>query len=954
MADPDAAEHHDAPEPTPATNGRGAAASDHAEALAAAMLVEETLRRQAADLRLDLEDALTPGPMSKARSVLLRIANVDRRDVVVHPDRTRYGMVSFFLCIYLLYATAAIATFLYGIGVGHGGAAPHAGLLLIALLVAACIVNYDRVIVGTSNPNLDALAAVGEDAESGKAIHRGVTTPVGRIKPGIIVVRVMMAVLIALFVTQALDNKIFQRQIDHQRDKNHRAQVAAELRDPDGPLARARQRLRHLHERQASYGHHAADMRRTANGFFRRAERSTRGLDPSRLRGCGGICARQLDKYDRWTARADQYLDASRPALRRIANRIDHQEDVIAKIPGRVRARVARDRGGLTDTTALVDYLIATPAAWFPFLAITLMLLLFDLAAVVLKLGGRRSLYEHRQALRQQLLWQATVTRALRTRLGQASSVLSRRGGFDAARTALDDALKRTQTSRAVMERADGIAVASVLEHLRGKPKGPDRSGDGSTPPPADPPRGPSSDERPRRDKPPFETSGVRVEEPRAIPQRVGPFGRRRDVPLEPGRIIVGERRWELIEKLEHQGGRSVTWRAADVDRDEPDVAIKVMRVPRVAGAARSRRREEALRELQNMDRLKDVAFAVQIVDQGTDPRDDVIWFATYYCELGSLDQLYAYRREWPLREVLTVALQIVDGLRMAATVRLVHRDLKPANVLVGSIEETESPVPLDVPVILIADWGMSHITDYVGKIIDRRPGGTLWYSAPDQFRRGTRLDHRDDLYSLGAVIWWLCTGDPPHYRELGPSTSPAELDQALREHERAGRRALLDRWLADVPIELADFVAQLLRHDRQNRAPQDVTNVWEWAEKRLVRIYETVEDEVVDGGRERWVGRDRVHDLSAGGGVIDEEREEPPERPMHVEGPDRIVVRPRRILPRDSGTVGDETQDEPDEPDDAPPGQPPADLQDVPAPGQGSRPPTEVESDEPDDPPRA
>lgn len=903
----------------PATNGHAPPHGVDDDA-AEAMLHEALARRTA---NLGLEEARRPVRLRGAHHMLLSIANVERRDVVVHADRSRYSTIGIFLCLYMLYATGAVVAFLAGIGVGHGGVGPVA-LLLIAILVGGGIVMYDRVIVGTSNANLAASAAGLDGSDDAGAIQRAILSPLGGLRPGMLLVRVLIALLMASFVTQALDDRLFNHQIVAQLGTIHEVTLVAQLRDPTGPLARAKADLQDLQRQKAGYQGTENGLLRKAAGFYRQATNSKLGLDPSGLRGCGSICQGGVGNYNRYLRLADQARTQDRAAIARLTKEIQHQHGVIDGLPGVLKKGIDRDKGGITDTKALIDYVGSHPETWFQFLAVTIMLLLFDLAAVVLKVGGRNSVYEHRQALRQQRLWHDGVVGALRARLDQASAMRADRRSFEAASAALNDALQRARRNRAVTDQADRIAVGSVLSYLHNE--APPKQG----PPRRQEPGGAAPGEDGQRQQPPAgdegrdggspaggrDPGGRRAPEPREIPQRVGVLRRRIDsVPLEPGRQFTGRYRWRLVRRLRDQGAQSVTWLAEPVGEDLPQAVIKLLTLP----ADRDGRRSQAMRELRNLNRLRDSAYAVQIIDQGTDPRDDVIWFATEYYERGSLNTYYGVhdRRERPLREVLAVACQIVDGLREAADERLLHRDLKPGNVLVRDVVTSDSPRPFEMPLILIADWGMSYITDYVEKILHRRPGGTLWYAAPQAFRRGEGADVRDDLYSLGTIIWWLCTGAPPHYHELGPRTSAGELDRAIAERERQGHLQLLDDWL-DVPLELSNFVARLLRYARDDRVPAEERDVWEWAERALVEIYEQVEEMVLADGRERMVGPGAAHDRRAGG-LVTLGEEAPPERPMAAEGPWPIEI-PRRLILGPGGTAPDAgagtDDDDPPEPD--------------------------------------
>ncbi len=109
--------------------------------------------------------------------------------------------------------------------------------------------------------------------------------------------------------------------------------------------------------------------------------------------------------------------------------------------------------------------------------------------------------------------------------------------------------------------------------------------------------------------------------------------------------------------------------------------------------------------------------------------------------------------REGPLRldDILRIGSQIADGLAAAHRHGLVHRDIKPANILVENGDQR----------VKITDFGLARAID---DPILTRPGeipGTPMFMSPEQ-AAGDPIDHRTDLFSLGSVLYAMCTGRPP------------------------------------------------------------------------------------------------------------------------------------------------------------------------------------------------
>ena len=100
---------------------------------------------------------------------------------------------------------------------------------------------------------------------------------------------------------------------------------------------------------------------------------------------------------------------------------------------------------------------------------------------------------------------------------------------------------------------------------------------------------------------------------------------------------------------------------------------------------------------------------------------------------------------------LLANAIAVADAVAYAHAQGVIHRDIKPSNVVVGDFGET-----------MVVDWGLA--VD-LGDPADRGTGdivGTPSYMSPEQ-ARGQAIDRRTDVYSLGALLYHLLTGQPPY-----------------------------------------------------------------------------------------------------------------------------------------------------------------------------------------------
>jgi hypothetical protein len=138
------------------------------------------------------------------------------------------------------------------------------------------------------------------------------------------------------------------------------------------------------------------------------------------------------------------------------------------------------------------------------------------------------------------------------------------------------------------------------------------------------------------------------------------------------------------------------------------------------------------------------------------------------------------------LKDIVGIGAQVAAGLAAAHEKGLIHRDVKPANVL---LERGTNRVKL-------TDFGLARAADDVHLTGTGLVAGTPLYMAPEQ-ARGEELDARADLFSLGVLLYELCTGQTP----FEAPTALAILKKLTDEPHRPVRELNPDtpEWLADV-----------------------------------------------------------------------------------------------------------------------------------------------------------
>lgn len=159
--------------------------------------------------------------------------------------------------------------------------------------------------------------------------------------------------------------------------------------------------------------------------------------------------------------------------------------------------------------------------------------------------------------------------------------------------------------------------------------------------------------------------------------------------------------------------------------------------------------------------------------------------------------------------EVVRIAAQIASGLAAAHAQGVIHRDIKPSNIL---LERT-------VDRVLVSDFGLARAVNdnatHTGSI-----AGTPQFMSPEQCH-GHTIDPRSDLFSLGSVMYTMCTGKPPFRSEtiMGMLKSVCESEApSIREQN------------PDIPYWLEAFIGRLLKKkpDERWESATEVANLLE------------------------------------------------------------------------------------------------------------------------------
>lgn len=207
---------------------------------------------------------------------------------------------------------------------------------------------------------------------------------------------------------------------------------------------------------------------------------------------------------------------------------------------------------------------------------------------------------------------------------------------------------------------------------------------------------------------------------------------------------------YTLEEKI-GEGGMGIVYRASHAMLRRP-TAIKLL-PPERAGDANLARFE---REVQLTAQLSH-PNTVAIYDYGRTP-DGVFYYAMEFLGGINLEELVRRHGPLPAGRVLSILEQVCGALSEAHGRGLVHRDIKPANVILTERGgEPDVAKVVDFGLVKPLTGGGSEVTVSISSVLT----GTPLYMAPEAMTAPDRGDPRSDLYALGAVGYFLLTGQP-------------------------------------------------------------------------------------------------------------------------------------------------------------------------------------------------
>jgi len=248
---------------------------------------------------------------------------------------------------------------------------------------------------------------------------------------------------------------------------------------------------------------------------------------------------------------------------------------------------------------------------------------------------------------------------------------------------------------------------------------------------------------------------------------------------------------YKILEKL-GAGGMGIVYKAQDTKLDR-FVALKFL--PAHLSQAEEQKKR-FIHEAKAASALNhpNIATIYEINEAGGQ-----MFIAMEYIEGKPLNKIAgdANLRPLPIDEAINYAIQIAEGLQAAHKKEIIHRDIKPANILITKDGQVK-----------IVDFGLAKLA---GRTLLTKEGttlGTVAYMSPEQ-AQGAEVDHRTDIWALGAVLYQIVTGKQPF---------KGDYEQAVFYSIMNEDPEPITALRTGVPMELERIVTKCLDKEPNNR----------------------------------------------------------------------------------------------------------------------------------------
>lgn len=305
---------------------------------------------------------------------------------------------------------------------------------------------------------------------------------------------------------------------------------------------------------------------------------------------------------------------------------------------------------------------------------------------------------------------------------------------------------------------------------------------------------------------------------------------------------ILISNRYRIVEKIA-SGGMADIYLGEDL-KLKRKVAIKILS-RNYAGDRNFIARFKS--EAQILAKLKHPNI-VDIYDWGK--FDDSYFIVMEYVDGVSLKELIDRKGALDPKVSTHLVIQICEALMFSHNNNLIHRDIKPQNILIASENKVK-----------VTDFGIAKsLNTDITKTLNIV--GTAQYISPEQ-ARGSFLDNRTDIYSLGVVFYEMLTGDAPFRGDTSVDISLKHVS------EKPVKPSLL---IPDIPLKLEKIVMTCLEKDPGNRyedidgLKRDLNN---YLEGKPVLLGKSRRDRKSINVFARWISKNSITATAAAAAII-------------------------------------------------------------------------------------
>lgn len=268
---------------------------------------------------------------------------------------------------------------------------------------------------------------------------------------------------------------------------------------------------------------------------------------------------------------------------------------------------------------------------------------------------------------------------------------------------------------------------------------------------------------------------------------------------------------YTLLEQL-GDGGFGTVWKAAQVEPVKREVALKILKLGMDTLEVMNRFEQER-QSLAMMDHPN----IAKVLDAGA-TAEGRPYFVMELVHGVSITQ-FCLEKSLPLEQRLTLMQDVCAGVQHAHLKGIIHRDLKPSNILVA--ETDGAPVPKIIDFGIAKATTTDKLTEFT--LVTRLDQflGTPLYMSPEQADARSDIDTRSDVYSLGALLYELLTGQPPFDRKTLYDAGYDEMRRIIREVDPSppSRRRDETTGIGSRPSKDLDLITlRALEKDRERR----------------------------------------------------------------------------------------------------------------------------------------